>query len=343
MTILSTATLQAVVQNLVTHGSWQRAAAACDPPVSESVCYYWLAQSKRAQKSNQTESPYLFEWMDETRWFSEHARRARALQIFGTEAEIREQLRHGRVELCYDPATGRPLKLLNPEYEHLTDEQFSEFFEPLTGEHPEAHARYLWNYDEAGKRTSVRYQTKQTHLPASLAQAALRATNQIYKDTSTIDVNHRGAVMNITVSPAPFVPRISPPVDAEFRELPIERPDIAALRAQAAKLLADPNRATLRATRPVDLGNSRGSDLPPTRSDGADRDGATPPAGSAATPPTVHDEPRQARAPVARARAPVEMAPESKPAPSYQRRHSQWGADPAADPTRPGAICAKIA
>jgi hypothetical protein len=128
------------------------------------------------------------------------------------------------------------------------------------------------------------YQTKKVRGAAALTVKAISGLlPDLYQDKSALDVTHRGAVTHI-VENAPYVPiaQRAAVVEGEFSEVPalpppVERADIAALRAQAAKLMADPDRPSAHPTAPVDTGVPKGgSNEPPERQTGAPTEPRTP-------------------------------------------------------------------
>jgi hypothetical protein len=149
----------------------QWAVAAARVGMSEQTCYLWLTRSKAAQKINDTSSPFFFEWRDRQAFFHDHAKRARAENIVSIEALLRDNAKNGVEEICCDPATGRPLLALNPEFAHLTQQQFDALRDPLLDEPLDPKLRYLYHADG-----SPQLQRKVSRRAASLTQTAARAT-----------------------------------------------------------------------------------------------------------------------------------------------------------------------
>jgi hypothetical protein len=242
MTTLTTENLIRCCEVATTRASWKEIMSSCG--ASESLAYNWLSRSKRdASEHLEGASPFYVEIAPHGfDYFHNHIKRSRAAFIMGMEAEIRDQVRGGIVETCYDPSTGRPLLALDPKYIGVTDAQMDDdFLIPSID-------RYLWNRDAQGERTTPIYQTRVVQAPGQLKIKALSALlPQTYGERATVDHNVRGAVVHV-ISPSPFISRESriasgEVTDAEFTEVQatgLERGDIAQLRQRAKLLLETP-------------------------------------------------------------------------------------------------------
>lgn len=288
------------LESLVDQGSWKSAALAIG--CAESTLFATMDKSRKMAKEGAVEHPLFFEWRDQNCWYHVHARRARMYNIQSIESEIRESVK-GQNEVCYDPATGRPLLALDPQFIGVSDADMeAAFCSPAID-------RFLWERDSDGNRIRPIYQTKKVRGAAALTVKAITGLlPDLYGEKASLDVTHRGAIVHV-VEQAKYIPRAQRVeqgvVDGEFSEVPAlpapSRPDIDALRAEAARLMADPNRATARPTAPVDFGTGgrAAADDPRER-----RTGVTEPAPTdlnnharAYTAPTPEKRPAYARRP----------------------------------------------
>jgi len=317
MTILTEINLKRCCEVAMTRASWREVMASCDPPAAESLAYNWLSRSKHdAEAHLEGASPF---WIDIAPtgfdYWHNHMKRSRSAFIVGMEAEVRDQVRSGIVEVCYNPSDGRPLLALNPEFIGVSDaEMEAEFLNPAID-------RYLWNRDAEGKRTTPILQVKVTQAPGQLKIKALSALlPQTYGERATVDHNVMGAVVH-TFQPAPFVSKQAriesgEVTEGEFVEIQnaaLERPDIAELRARAARLQADlPNRRTVPDAPVMDANGQPITGRPRVIVDAPDD---VPLPGKPET--TLRDNRRSYMRP-------------SKPAPAQQR--SQGGFPPHSDP-----------
>jgi hypothetical protein len=148
-----------------------------------------------------------------------------------------EAVHNGIEEVCYNPSDGRALMALDPQFIGWTDEQMeAEFYNPRID-------RYLWNYDDEGNRTTPKLQTKNTKVPVALTIKVLSSLiPRVFGERSTVDVQHAGAVVHL-VTPGRYVSRADRErvIDGEYVGLPPPepRPDLEALRAEAARLAAE--------------------------------------------------------------------------------------------------------
>jgi hypothetical protein len=205
------------------------------------MMYNWLSRSKKDEAAHLEGASPFYISIDPHGWdyWNNHMKRSRAAFILGMEASIRDQVANGIEEICYDPATGRPLLALNPEFIGVTNEQMEgQFLNPAID-------RYVWVRDAEGNRVRPVYQTKIVQAPSQLKVKALSALlPKTYGERAQVEHNIRGAVVHI-MEPPPFVSRQpqGQVIDGEFTEAPAlpapERDDIAELRHRAAELMAN--------------------------------------------------------------------------------------------------------
>lgn len=274
MTILTEDNLRRTAEVAMTRASWREIGASVG--ASESAIYNWLSRSKRDEAQNARETSPFYVSVDPHGfdYWHNHIKHSRAAFILGMEAEIRDQVRSGIVETCMDPSTGRPLLALNPEFIGLSDaEMEAQFLNPAID-------RYMWHRDAQGKRTAPIYQTKVTQAPGQLKIKALSSLlPTTWGERATVEHNLAGQVVHV-FQPAPFVSkqqRIASGeiTDAEYTEVQatgLERPDIAEMRALAARKAATPlsERRTVpegfvldACGQPVNVGRKRVIDDPP--------------------------------------------------------------------------------
>jgi len=303
---LSTDALAAVCEDIAINGSWAHAAKVTE--ISESCLYSWLSKSRRAKQTNDTASPFHFRFRDVDAFFVDHVKRAKAECVQATVFLVMEQNRCGIVEEVRDPSTGYRLPKLSAEFLGVSDQEMvDQLLDPVRD-------RWEWRTDPTtGERIEPVWEQKVTQIPASLRAKILAGlAPQVFGEKAQIDHNVRGAVVHI-IEPAKYIPRAQREqqqiVDAEFKELPApqERPDIVALRARAAELMAQEGRVTA-PSHPVKVFGRPDFDKP-SKEDGADKDrGDRAPVGA-----------RQAMSPSPSQPQQQEIAPQ--PArPSYQRK-----------------------
>ncbi len=269
----STEDWQTTLESLVEQGSWRSAALSIG--CAESTLFATMDKSRKMAKENAVEHPLFFEWRSQKCWYHVHARRARLYNIQSIESEIRESVK-GQIEVVLDPSTNRPLPALDEQYIGRDREWFENNFLDYDVD------RFLWERDADGNRIRPIYQTKKVSGAAALKIKAIAGLlPDLYGEKASLDVNVRQAVTHI-VEQAPYVPRAQRVeqqqgeiVEGEYTEIPAlpapaARPDIEALRREAARLMADPHRPTARPTAPVDFGTGgHGSGDPPEKRTGA--------------------------------------------------------------------------
>lgn len=232
---LTTESLLTCLETFTVRGSYAVAAARCG--CAEPTLFYWLHKSKKAQSERDTSSPFYLHWRDQNDYWHAHVARARRENIMSLEALVRDEARNGQTEYVRDPSTQRRIPQLDPRYLSVSDEaMIDSFLDPVRD-------RWLWQCNDAGERTEPLWETKSVPVPASLRATVLRAMlPKTYGERATVDHNINAQHV-VWLQPAPFVKqeRIASAeiTDAEFTEVQ-ERPDIAELRARAAKLLATP-------------------------------------------------------------------------------------------------------
>jgi hypothetical protein len=273
MTMLSEENLRRCVELGMSNPNWRWIAAQIG--VGESTMYNWLSRSERdSEKRLEATSPLYIE-VDPVGadWWHRHMLRSRAANVLAMASIVQDQVVNGIEETVFNPQTGRPLQLENPEYLGRSDEwMLDNFLDP-------ARDRYLWTEDG-----TPRFLTKITQAPAAIKIKLLTGLlPRIFGDKVSHDVTVRGAVVHTTEPPrfaADSVPAVE---DAEFTEVrealpaPVERDDISALRRAAAELLErGPKNPT--PTAPVDLGAPRGEEKPTSEYQGGPKGGLHDPA-----------------------------------------------------------------
>jgi hypothetical protein len=293
----------------------------------------WLTISRQHARQNLgKESPYWIEFEPYGfMWFHEHVARGRMFVQLGFEQMTIDQCAGLATEIVTNPQTGYPLQALNPLYLNRPSEWFAK------NGLDEAIDRYEWIRDKVTDEIlGPKYVTRESKPAAALL---IRALQSMFPRSWSEKVDHShtlNAQVVHRLEPAKFVsrnaaPRADDAVDADFVEveqreaLPPPRPDIEALRRQAAEMLANPNRPSAKPdpTKPVDTGAPRGNGIP----DPLERKSSGTPADADATPdpPNLDSHARSYRA--------VDPYADQPPPPPYARRTSSR--DPAANRTSP--------
>lgn len=296
---LSTDNLIACCESLCVRGSW--AVAAAKIGCAESTLYLWLTKSKRAQQHNEGEaSPFWLRWREHDDFWHEHVKRARKENVMALSFLVMDQCRNGIDVPLINPSTMQPVYQLDPAFLGVSDDDMrDQLLDPVRD-------RWLWNYNEAGGRTTPKVVTRTEQIPASLRAKVLAGLlPQTFGERAQIDHRVQGAVVHI-MEPPKYIPHSQREQQAEVIEgqftevcdaLPApERADIAALRAEAERLMREGPRNP-KPDAPVQVLGRGDGDAKPTRENVA--------------PPRPESQPLSAHP---RAYS-VERAPEPRPKP----------------------------
>lgn len=245
---LSPETLTIICESIALKGSF--AAAARDAAVSQSTLFKWIADSRRDADARLETSPLFFTWRERADFLSRHIVRAKSEGVMSLLYSVIDETRNGIAEVCYDPATSRPIQKLVA----LTAHRPREWFEAQGLDYDVD--RYEWTRDAiTDEILEPIYQTKTVHVPASLRQKVLSGVlPKTFGDKVAVNHDVSGQVVH-TIAPPVFVSRRSaePVIDAQFSEVvgelpapptPEQRPDVQRLREQFSEIMANPNRRT---------------------------------------------------------------------------------------------------
>jgi hypothetical protein len=172
---------------------------------SEDLCYHWRTLSMAAERENDKNSIWWFEWRA-GQWSYWHRKIAQARIDFiqGYEAEIRHECRYGRTEIVLGPDQ-QVVHRLDPALLGVSDDDLKNLW---GRDH-----RYL--LDDDGMPVPL---TRQVFPPAPIRLRILEQDKR-YLATQNIDVNVQGEIVH---TPQPLQRRVGE-----------ERPDVAALRELA--------------------------------------------------------------------------------------------------------------
>jgi hypothetical protein len=252
MTYLSPTNLCITIAAARERPTW--AAIMASIGAGEALAYKWLRMSKKDQEARtQAESKFYVTFeADGADYWHEHLKRSKAAFMSGFERKILDACANNLTETCFDPSTGRPLQMLNANYLYRTAEWFAE------NEEWPGQLKYEWERDlitdEILQPLRPIWQTK---IVQSSAQIKIRAlASHLSQWSEKIESTHtvQGHVVHHMAVPK-FVPKAvreqtGDVVDADFTEVreqlpgPDARRDITELRAQAERILNDPNRVT---------------------------------------------------------------------------------------------------
>ena len=147
MTEIELARYTAIVDSILTHGSFKRAsiAAAC----SETHIYRKLSASKELERRGDKSDLY-FEHMGRDAWFHQHCQNAKQANAYSQLFSAHEMARIGRTEPIYD-MQGYRVQAKVDRFLHLSDSEIvaiANFEDPLAPNPPNpARLRYEFNPD----------------------------------------------------------------------------------------------------------------------------------------------------------------------------------------------------